>query len=131
MALLAGKYQFERNEKYFEYLKSLGPEVSDEIASKLDGSKPTIDVVIDGNVCNISSSAGRGQKFTFGETFDEELFPGITVKTTATLNGNKVEVQSVFGDGRSGSRVFEFSDGGLIIHYSNAKGSGKRFFKRV
>ncbi|XP_022904938.1 fatty acid-binding protein-like [Onthophagus taurus] len=131
MVLIAGKFENTGNENFAQYLKSLGPEITDELASKMDSSRPTIEIKVDGDNCSISSTTGRGQTFTFGKTFEDEPLPGQKAQSTAVLSGNKVEIKSVSGS-TTGNRVYEFSDSGLVVHYSAPSGvTAKRIYKRL
>ncbi|XP_022904937.1 fatty acid-binding protein-like [Onthophagus taurus] len=131
MALINGKYAHESNENFEAYIMALSPEMTPELAKKYAGSKSTLEISVTGDQCTISSSSGRKETFTFGQSFKDDLFPGQEIQSTATLNGNKVEVKSSSSTGISGSRVYEFSDSGLVVTYTSANATAKRIYKRV
>ncbi|XP_022904939.1 fatty acid-binding protein-like [Onthophagus taurus] len=131
MVQIAGKYTHDRNENFEAYMQSFGPLVTPEVITQYVNSKPTIEVKLDGNNCTISSSGGQTQSFTFGQAYKDDLFAGHDIESTATLNGNKIEIKTVSKkSGNSGARIYEFSDEGLVIHYTGGV-EAKRFYKRA
>jgi hypothetical protein len=135
MVQIAGKYQHVKNENFLEYLVSIG--VPEDRAKVADARKPTLEVAVDGNKISVSINSGDGEEkasstFILGEEVDEALPNNITLKSTAKLNGDSLTVTSKTPSGKSGSRVYKFSDTELVLTMNNDKGpEGKRIYKRI
>ncbi|XP_068897849.1 fatty acid-binding protein, adipocyte-like [Tenebrio molitor] len=135
MVQIAGKYQHVRNENFLEYLLSIG--VPEDRAKVADARKPTLEVAVDGNKISVNINSGDGEEkasstFILGEEVDEALPNNITLKSTAKLNGDSLTVTSKTPSGKSGSRVYKFSDTELVLTMNNDKGpEGKRIYKRI
>nr|AKM28436.1 fatty acid-binding protein [Aphis gossypii] len=85
------KYKLESSDKFDEYMKAIGVSL---ITRKMGAAvSPTVEVTEkDGEYTMKTSSTFKNQeiKFKLGQEFDEETPDGRTVKSTITLDGNKM-----------------------------------------
>ena len=97
MAGLEGKFKLTSSENFGEFLKEIG--VSMVTRKLAEQSKPTVEIVKDGDTYSIKTYAFKNSeiKFKLGEEFEEKRLDGVTVKTVVTLEGNKL-VQKQFGE---------------------------------
>ncbi|XP_060525096.1 uncharacterized protein LOC132701308 [Cylas formicarius] len=121
---LQGKYTFAKDEGWDEFFSSIVP----------DAPKPTaafneIEIVVGADVVTVKNP-GRERTYALNQTVEETFPNGKKGKTTATLNGDVLSVESV-GDEGVFKRVFSASASSLEVVISNGKSQGKRIFSRV
>ncbi|XP_063911630.1 fatty acid-binding protein 9-like isoform X2 [Zophobas morio] len=129
---VGGTFQHVKNENFVEYLTALG--VPEDKAKLADSFKPKLQVVVDGKKVSVNSDSGvenSSSTFTLGEEVDEPLPNNITLKSTAKIDGSTLTVTSKSPKGKSGSRVFKFSDSELTLSEDGGSVVAKRFYKRV
>ncbi|XP_022904951.1 fatty acid-binding protein 2-like [Onthophagus taurus] len=138
MVQIEGTYEIVKNENFQQYLKSLGTEMTEDMVQRLNASRSTIQVKLDGNKCSFITSSHDGTfttlSFEFGISFVDELSPILKLKTTPTFDGATiVNLKSETEDGRGGNRKYEFSNDGLIIYYSTngSNETARRIYKRI
>ncbi|KAI4457509.1 fatty acid binding protein [Holotrichia oblita] len=134
MVQFNGKYQLERNENFIEFIKSLGQEIPPEMLEKLNKTKSIFEVSVNGDdvkfISHSSSGSTHATSFTFGKQFTEETLAGIKLQTTPKKDGDKIVLTANFGP-KSGDRIYEFSDDGLVVSFSAGGVVGKRIYKRL
>ncbi|XP_022904934.1 fatty acid binding protein 1-A, liver-like [Onthophagus taurus] len=132
MALIPGKYKLENNENFVAFLTSLG--VPADNAQYADKLRPHLTVNVSGDKIELVSDSGvknTTTTFIIGQECDDPLPTEHIAKSTATLNGNTIDVKTSCAEvGLDGSRTYDFTSDGLTITY---KGSvvAKRIYKRV
>ncbi|XP_060528788.1 fatty acid-binding protein-like isoform X2 [Cylas formicarius] len=134
MAQMVGKYIHEKSENLDEYFKAIGvPYIPRKM---MIASNPTVEVTTseDGQWSITITTLFRtvSYKFNLGEEYEEHM-PGATIKSITTIEGDKLITQCISPDNTHTTRVYSFSEDGLIISYKHEE-SGKeaiRHFKRV
>ncbi|KAJ3667012.1 hypothetical protein Zmor_002423 [Zophobas morio] len=131
---VGGTFQHVKNENLVEYFKALG--VPEDKAKLADTFKPKLQVVVDGKKVSVNSDSGvenSSSTFILGEEVDEPMPNNVTLKSTAKIDGNTLTVTSRVPNGKSGSRIFNFSDSELVVTLKEDGGgvTAKRFYKRV
>lgn len=142
MVQYTGKYQLEKNENFVEFIKSLGEiafiylffnlnlyiifywgdqkgqEIPAAMLEKLNKTKSIFEVQVNGDdvkfISHSSSGSTHTTNFTFGKTFTEETLAGIKLQTTPKKDGDKIVLTAIFGT-KTGDRIYEFSDDGLVV----------------
>ncbi|KAB0802402.1 hypothetical protein PPYR_04588 [Photinus pyralis] len=128
MVQIAGTYKLEKNENLAEYLTALG--ISEEKIKLASTPGSTVEITVEGNKYTFNSSV-MFTTLILNEEVDEKVPSGITVKSKATLDGNKLCIESYFPDGRNGTRIFEFNEEGFIVTMTTSSLEAKRYFVRV
>ncbi|KAK9720940.1 hypothetical protein QE152_g21795 [Popillia japonica] len=134
MVQYTGKYQLEKNENFVEFIKSLGQEIPAEMLEKLNKTKSIFEVQVNGDdvkfISHSSSGSTHTTNFTFDKTFTEETLAGIKLQTTPKKDGDKIVLSANFG-AKTGDRIYEFSDDGLVVSFTAGGVVGKRIYKRL
>ncbi|KAJ3667011.1 hypothetical protein Zmor_002422 [Zophobas morio] len=131
---VGGTFQLVKNENFVEYLTALG--IPEDKAKLADSLKPKLQVVVDGKKISLNSDSGvdnASSTLTLGEEVDEPMPNNITLKSTAKIDGSTLTITSKTPKGKTGSRVYKFSDSELVLTLNEDGGSivAKRFYKRV
>ncbi|XP_044733140.1 fatty acid-binding protein, liver-type-like [Chrysoperla carnea] len=128
MAGLNGKYEHIKNENVLEYFKGVG--VTDEMIEKIGKLPTTLEITISGNSVTLKSS--KGTTFELGKEFEDKMPTGQVAKSVATLEGNKLTINSTL-DGKKGARSYETTADGLLVTLTAEETPivGKRYYKRV
>ncbi|XP_012277791.1 fatty acid-binding protein [Orussus abietinus] len=136
MAPIEGKYQYERNENFEEFLMSIvGSEQINDVKTFVK-SKPVIEVRGSGDEWTIDV-VNDGKPFTstfkLGEPYTESMLYGAKLKSITKMVGDKMMTETYMPDGTITTRNFEFTDTHLIVNLSHSKQSTKarRFYKRL
>lgn len=86
-----GKWNMESSENFDEYMQTVGVNV---VMAKLGSTaKPTVTIGIEGDTWTLKTETTFKKskvQFKLGEEFDEETADGRKMKTTCTLEGNKL-----------------------------------------
>lgn len=93
-----GKWNMEKSENFDEYMKAVG--VGAIMAKVGSSAKPTLYISIDGDTWTLKSETtfkNSKVEFKLGVEFDETTVDDRQMKTTFTLDGNKL-VQDQKGD---------------------------------
>ncbi|KAG5869455.1 hypothetical protein JTB14_014459 [Gonioctena quinquepunctata] len=128
MAPIAGKYQHIGNTNLFAFLQKTG--VPEDRARKMDESKSSVTVSVDGNKITYTSEE-IVETFDLGQVVEENNPSGLKKKSTATLDGSALKVVTEAGDGRSLTRTYTFSDSGFELIMSANGMEARRSFRRV
>ncbi|XP_064612265.1 sodium/calcium exchanger regulatory protein 1-like [Liolophura sinensis] len=91
MATLAGHWKLDTTENFDEYMEAVG--VGYVLRKLASTAKPEQHISVDGDNWTIKTTSlvkNTEIKFTLGQEFDETTADGRKVKTTATLDGNKL-----------------------------------------
>ncbi|KAJ3667016.1 hypothetical protein Zmor_002427 [Zophobas morio] len=131
---VGGTFQLVKNENFVAYLTNLG--IPEDKAKLADSLKPKLEVVVDGKKISLNSDSGvdnASSTLTLGEEVDEPMPNNITLKSTAKIDGSTLTITSKTPKGKTGSRVYKFSDSELVLTLNEDGGSviAKRFYKRV
>ncbi|XP_060524978.1 uncharacterized protein LOC132701221 [Cylas formicarius] len=120
---LQGKYTFVKDEGMDEFFASLPPDALKAAAYK------ELEITVGDGVI-IAKSPEREKKYDITQTVEETFPDGKKGKTTATLKGNVLTVETV-GEQGLFKRIFSATASGLEVVVSNGKAQGKRIFSRV
>jgi len=89
--IVVGTYTLKKSDNFDNFLKELGMNILKRGAASL--ASATVTVSQDGDNWNIKTQSTFGNseiKFKLGEEFDEDRLDGVKVKSTITLEGNKM-----------------------------------------
>jgi len=131
---IEGTYQLVKSDNFDEYLKSCG--VNFFIRSFANKFKPTVEIFKDGDYWifrTVTPLKTIEVRFKFGEEFETD-FPdgsGRKLKSTATLEGNKIKQVQKLSDGTALSDIKEFTEDQMITVITHGNVTSVRTYKRV
>ncbi|XP_050306088.1 fatty acid-binding protein 1, liver-like [Anthonomus grandis grandis] len=128
---LTGKYELIREEGQLEFLTAVG--VPEERAKKMLADK-TLEITLSGNSVSLTRPGGQKQTLTFGEEKVETGPDGRTIKNIAKLDGDKLLLDSQFGETGSLKREYVLSGNELTVISTSEKpgvAPGKRIYKKI
>ncbi|MBN4658833.1 hypothetical protein H4F31_24115, partial [Escherichia coli] len=131
MSFYGKEYKYESEENFGDFLKAVG--LPEEEVQKFLQFKPTAKIEKNGDeysYTSISPAGTKVTKFKSGVEFEDTIKEGFTVKTTYTVNGNKV-TQVINSDKGTATFDREFSDDALVVTITASAwgGTAKRFYK--
>ncbi|XP_073947764.1 fatty acid-binding protein 1-like [Choristoneura fumiferana] len=124
MAYLGKKYNYEKHEKFDEFLGALGVPKASKDAILSHSSSQTL--VKNGDTYTLTMDGHEGVKtltFKSGDEVDEKV-GSFDAKTTFTVDGNVVVQTQKFPDGRSVTFKKEYSDNKLVVAATNSEWNG-------
>uniref|UniRef100_A0A2P2IE43 Fatty acid binding protein 10 n=1 Tax=Hirondellea gigas TaxID=1518452 RepID=A0A2P2IE43_9CRUS len=127
---VAGKYVFESNENYSEWLTGVG--IPADVAAKMAAAKPTLEVSQSCNDVSIKTVAGDKNftnTITLGKDSKTTLPGGIEYTVNMTLSGTTLKGTYNFL-GKSGEASVEISAAGLVQKMTLGDVTAKRTYKR-
>ncbi|ERL92529.1 hypothetical protein D910_09842, partial [Dendroctonus ponderosae] len=133
MVLIEGKYAHQKSENLDEYFKANGvPYIPRKM---MCSTNPTVDISKSGDKWTITTTTMfRTVAYTFklGEGYEEHM-PGTVLKSTTTLEGDKLITVCVAPNGSETVRTYSFSDEGMILTYKHKESQQEaiRHFKRL
>lgn len=134
MAKIVGKYKMESSENFDEFMKALG--VGMVMRKMGNAATPSVDITEEGGTYSlktISTFKTTEIKFKLGEEFEETTADGRTVKSTISLDGNKMTHKQT-GDKEKKEKdsvlLREFTDTEMIMECKVDDIVCKRVYKR-
>ncbi|KAK8743640.1 hypothetical protein OTU49_001180 [Cherax quadricarinatus] len=134
MAKIEGKYKMESSENFDEFMKALG--VGLVMRKMGNAATPTVEITKDGDfytMKTITTFKNTEVKFKLGEEFAETTADGRDVKSTITLEGNKM-THNQKGDPEKKEKdsvlIREFTDSEMIMECKVDDIVCKRVYKR-
>lgn len=128
MAWEGKKYKLEKSENFDEYMKSIG--VGFVLRKMANTLHPVVTLEKHGDeysFSTVSSFKSSIMKFKPGEEFDFETMDGRKVKSTVTIDGNKM-TQIEIGEKRA-EIIREFSETELVVTMKINDIVAKRWYK--
>jgi fatty acid-binding protein 3 len=129
-SLAQGKFELEKSENFDEYMKTIGVGLPQRLVG--NNAKPQVQITITDGVWTITTSSALSKveiKFKIGEEFDETTADGRKVKSTFTVDGNKL-IQEQIGKINS-HLVREFSQDGFVLTLKAEGVVSTRQYKRI
>ncbi|XP_075983646.1 fatty acid-binding protein 1-like [Anticarsia gemmatalis] len=131
MSFFGKEYKYESEENFGDFLKAVG--LPDEEIAKFLQFKPVSKIEQDGDeyvYTTVSPAGTKVTKFKSGVEFEDVIKEGFPIKTTYTVDGNKV-TQEINTEKGNATFVREFSDDALVVTITADKwdGTAKRFYK--
>ncbi|CAH2238893.1 fatty acid-binding protein 2-like [Pararge aegeria] len=126
-------FNHAKDENFKGFLDNLG--IPPQVADAWLQSKPSPKLEKDGDSYIATTTDQNGEKkvltFKSGVEFDEEILPGVTAKTTFTVEPEVAIQVQTFPDGRSITYRREYSGKDLVVvlTVSSWDGSAKRYYK--
>ncbi|EFN85977.1 fatty acid-binding protein 12 [Harpegnathos saltator] len=134
MVQIVGKYQHVSDENFDNYIKSLG---NNDLIDTFLQSSPVVEVQQDGDQWTVSvTDKGKSGSATFklGETYEEQMLSlPASFKSVTTREGNSFRTESSFSAEVKVTRLYEFTDDGIIVHLSSNTSDvkAKRTYRRL
>jgi len=129
-----GKWNLVESENFDAYMKQVGVGwATRTMAAKL---KPVLEVTVNGNHVKMTSTSTFKTvvtEFDLGVEFDEETADGRKMKSTFTLEGDKlVQVQNPVSAGDKASHFVRYVEGDNLIMEMESEGvKAKRIYTRA
>ncbi|XP_066974470.1 sodium/calcium exchanger regulatory protein 1 [Macrobrachium rosenbergii] len=134
MAKILGKYKLETSENFDEFMKALG--VGLVMRKMGNTATPTVEITQEDDTYSmktVTTFKTTEIKFKLGEEFEETTADGRVVKSTITLDGNKMTHNQV-GDKEKKEKdsilTREFTDTEMIMECKVDDVVSKRVYKR-
>lgn len=134
MSKIVGKYKMETSDNFDEFMKALG--VGLVMRKMGNAATPTVEITLEDGVYilkTITTFKTTEIKFKLGEEFQETTADGRTVKSTITLDGNKM-IHNQLGDKEKEEKdsvlVREFTDTEMLMECKVDDVVCKRVYKR-
>ncbi|XP_045595143.1 sodium/calcium exchanger regulatory protein 1 [Procambarus clarkii] len=135
MAKIAGKYKMESSENFDDFMKALG--VGLVMRKMGNAATPTVEISLEDDVYTMKTTTTfktTEVKFKLGEEFEETTADGRNVKSTITLEGNKM-IHNQKGDEekkeKSSVLTREFTDTEMLMECKVDDIVCKRVYKRL
>nr|AAL68638.1 cellular retinoic acid/retinol binding protein [Metapenaeus ensis] len=135
MAKFEGKFRMESSENFDEFMKALG--VGLVMRKMGNAATPTVEITKDGDTYSlktVTTFKTTEIKFKLGEEFEETTADGRVVKSTVTMDGNKL-VHKQTGDKEKKEKdsilTREFSDDQMLMECKVDDIVCTRVYKRV
>ncbi|KAL0818369.1 hypothetical protein ABMA28_008846 [Loxostege sticticalis] len=131
MAYLGKEFKVVKEENYDEFIKSL--QLPEEDTAKYIAYKPTTKLEKDGDTYKSTATTPAGAKvttFKSGVEFEEEVRPGLTIKSKYTVDGDTI-TQEITRDGKTATFKREYKDNELTVTITANFWDGKavRYYK--
>ncbi|XP_064087830.1 sodium/calcium exchanger regulatory protein 1-like [Macrobrachium nipponense] len=134
MAKIVGKYKLETSENFDEFMKALG--VGLVMRKMGNTATPSVEITLEDDTYSlktVTTFKTTEIKFKLGEEFEETTADGRVVKSTITLDGNKMTHNQV-GDKEKKEKdsllTREFTDTEMIMECKVDDVVSKRVYKR-
>ncbi|XP_045132890.1 sodium/calcium exchanger regulatory protein 1-like [Portunus trituberculatus] len=134
MAKIVGKYKMETSEGFDEFMKALG--VGMVMRKMGNAATPTVEILLEDGTYTlktVTTFKTTEIKFKLGEEFEETTADGRTVKSTITLDGNKL-IHNQVGDKEKKEKdsvlTREFTDTEMLMECKVDDVVCKRVYKR-
>ncbi|XP_029161598.1 fatty acid-binding protein, liver-like [Nylanderia fulva] len=134
MAHIVGKYQYESSENTEEFVKTIG---KSELTDSFIQSSPIVEIQQNGDQWVVSITNQNktvSSTFKLGDVYDER-FPSQSVpfKSVTTKEGNGFKTETSLSPELKLTRVYEFTDTGMVAHVSTNRSDvkAKRIYKRL
>ncbi|KAM0729013.1 Fatty acid-binding protein-like protein 9 [Formica fusca] len=134
MAQIVGKYQYVSSENTDEFIKSIG---KSELTDTFLQSTPVVEIHQNGDqmvVAVTSQDKTVTSTFKLGDVYDER-FPSqsVSFKSVTTKQDNGFKTETSLTPDFKVTRVYEFTDTGMIAHVSTNRSDvkAKRIYKRL
>ncbi|XP_063860257.1 sodium/calcium exchanger regulatory protein 1-like [Scylla paramamosain] len=134
MAKIVGKYKMDSSEGFDEFMKALG--VGMVMRKMGNAATPTVEITLDDGTYTlktVTTFKTTEIKFKLGEEFEETTADGRTVKSTITLDGNKL-IHNQVGDKEKKEKdsvlTREFTDTEMLMECKVDDIVCKRVYKR-
>ncbi|XP_037777785.1 sodium/calcium exchanger regulatory protein 1-like [Penaeus monodon] len=135
MAKIEGKFKMESSENFDEFMKALG--VGLVMRKMGNAATPTVEITKDGDTYAMKTTTTFKTteiKFKLGEEFEETTADGRVVKSTITLDGNKL-VHKQVGDKEKKEKdselLREFTDDKMLMECKVDDIVCKRVYSRL
>nr|ADY80038.1 fatty acid binding protein [Procambarus clarkii] len=135
MAKIAGKYKMESSENFDDFMKALG--VGLVMRKMGNAATPTVEISLEDDVYTMKTTTTfktTEVKFKLGEEFEETTADGRNVKSTITLEGNKM-IHNQKGDEekkeKSSVLTREFTETEMLMECKVDDIVCKRVYKRL
>jgi hypothetical protein len=127
---VVGTYTLKKSDNFDNFLKELGMNILKRGAAAVASATVTVSQDGENWIINTNSTFGKTEiKFKLGEEFDEDRLDGAKVKSTITLEGNKMtQVQK--GGKNDVIIIREFDDAGMNTVATTNDVSSTRFYAR-
>nr|AFN08746.1 fatty acid binding protein [Scylla paramamosain] len=134
MAKIVGKYKMDSSEGFDDFMKALG--VGMVMRKMGNAATPTVEITLDDGTYTlktVTTFKTTEIKFKLGEEFEETTADGRTVKSTITLDGNKL-IHNQVGDKEKKEKdsvlTREFTDTEMLMECKVDDIVCKRVYKR-